>query len=115
LPLLISGFGWAIFNAPNLSAIFGAVSHDQLGAASGVNLTMNRVGNAVGVALAAALFMKYLVDAGVSPTLLHSPESWGTQPAVFMAAFQGTVQAILWSALLATVSSALLNKKKPTG
>ena len=112
LPLLISGFGWAIFNAPNLSAIFGAVPHDQLGAASGVNLTMNRVGNAVGVALAAALFMKYLVDAGVSPTLLHSPQSWSTQPDVFMAAFQGTVKAILWSAMLATISSALLGRKK---
>lgn len=112
MPLLISGFGWAIFNAPNLSAIFGAVSHDQLGAASGVNLTMNRVGNAVGVALAGALFTTYLVDAGVSPTLLHSPQSWGTQPAVFLAAFEGTVRMLLWSALLATVTSALMSKKK---
>ena len=37
LPLLLIGFGWAIFNSPNQSAIMGSVPRDKVGTASGMN------------------------------------------------------------------------------
>jgi hypothetical protein len=67
LPLALWGVGWALFNAPNQSATFGAVTHDKLGAAAGMIATTARTGSAMGVALAATLFSTLLSAAGLSP------------------------------------------------
>ena len=41
-PLALSGLGWALFNAPNQSAILGSVPRDKVGTASGMNTTVAR-------------------------------------------------------------------------
>jgi EmrB/QacA subfamily drug resistance transporter len=64
LPLALWGVGWALFNAPNQSAILGAVSADKIGAAAGMIATTARTGGAIGVAMAATVFSAMLSAAG---------------------------------------------------
>src|SRR5258705_6935773 len=86
-PLLLIGFGWAIFNSPNQSAILGSVPHDKLGTASGMNTTTARTGGAMGVALSATLFTYGLGAAGISRAQIRAPQSWGGAPEIFVPSF----------------------------
>ncbi|MBI2358543.1 MAG: MFS transporter [Deltaproteobacteria bacterium] len=106
LPLALSGLGWAIFNAPNQSAIFGSVPRDKLGVASGVSTTTARVGGAAGVALSAALFTYGLAAAGLSPLQIESPQYWSSAPRIFMGSFRYTVHIINLFTMLSVLFSA---------
>jgi EmrB/QacA subfamily drug resistance transporter len=107
LPQLLMGFGWALFNSPNQSAIMSAVSRDQVGAASGMTVTTARIGGAIGIALSGAIMTHALSAGGLSAEQIESPESWSSNPQQFLAAFAFTVHWLNAFALLAIVFSAL--------
>jgi EmrB/QacA subfamily drug resistance transporter len=107
VPLAVSGLGWAIFNAPNQSAILGAVPHDKIGAASGMIVTTARVGGAMGTALSATLFTYALTMAGLSSVQIESPQSWGSSPEIFFWVFNRTVHIINFFTLFAVFFSAV--------
>jgi predicted MFS family arabinose efflux permease len=111
LPLAVSGLGWAIFNAPNQSAILGSVSHDKVGAASGMIVTTARVGGTMGTALSATLFTYALAMAGLSSLQIESPQSWGSSPEIFFRVFNRTVHIINFFTLLAVFFSAVRGGK----
>lgn len=54
--LAVCGVGMGLFQAPNNSAIMGALPRDRLGAGGGLLATARNVGMAVGVGLAGGLF-----------------------------------------------------------
>jgi EmrB/QacA subfamily drug resistance transporter len=56
LRLFLVGTGTAIFSTPNTASIMSAVSADRLGTASASQTTARTIGNALGFAVAAALF-----------------------------------------------------------
>ncbi|MGO8942154.1 MAG: MFS transporter [Syntrophobacteraceae bacterium] len=55
-PLVMAGFGQALFQAPNNNAIMGSVPKNRLGIASGFLATVRVVGQGFSVALAGAIF-----------------------------------------------------------
>ena len=54
--LIAIGIGTAIFSSPNTSAVMGSVRPDRLGTAAASATTSRTVGQAIGVAIAGALF-----------------------------------------------------------
>jgi len=112
LPLVIWGIGWALFNAPNQSAILGAVSQERIGAAAGMIATTARTGGAIGVALSATLFGYLLTSAGLTGAQANSPDGWRSAPEVFMNSFSTTIYVLSVFTLLAVFSSAVRGAKR---
>ncbi|MCZ6625141.1 MAG: MFS transporter [Deltaproteobacteria bacterium] len=111
-PLVFLGLGWAIFNAPNQSAILGSVPMDKIGAASGMTVTTARIGSTAGIALSAAIFAYGLTTAGLTQLQVESPEGWSSSPEIFMTTFNHTVHIINIFALLAVMFSAVMRGKR---
>ena len=111
LPIALSGFGWAIFNSPNQSAILGSVPREKVGVASGMNTTTARTGGAMGIALAATLFTYGLAAAGLTPAQIVSPQSWGAAPDIFIRSFNHTVHIVNFLTLLSVVFSAVRGRR----
>ena len=112
LPLALWGVGWALFNAPNQSAILGAVSADKIGAAAGMIATTARTGGAIGVAMAATVFSAMLSSAGLSPAQIDSPQSWSAIPESVIGSFNYTVHIINACALMAVFFSAFRGRRR---
>jgi hypothetical protein len=55
-PLVVTGFGQALFQAPNNNAIMGSVPEHRLGIAAGFLATVRVLGQGFSVALAGAIF-----------------------------------------------------------
>jgi EmrB/QacA subfamily drug resistance transporter len=106
-PLALWGLGWGLFNSPNQSAIFGSVSMDKIGAASGMTATAARTGGALGVVMASTLFAYMLTAAGLSQAQIESPQSWSAAPERFIGPFSHTVHIINVLSLLAVFFSAV--------
>jgi EmrB/QacA subfamily drug resistance transporter len=111
-PLALWGVGWALFNAPNQSAILGAVSPDRIGAAAGMIATTARTGGAMGVALSATLFSYLLSAAGLTGSQIDSPQSWHASPDLFVASFNYTVHIVNLFSLCALFFSALRGARR---
>jgi EmrB/QacA subfamily drug resistance transporter len=112
VPQILSGFGWAIFNSPNQSAILGSVARDKVGAAAGMTVTTARIGGAVGIALSGALLTYALSASGLPTQQVESPQSWGAYPELFLQAFSYTVHAVNAFAVLAILVSAVRGGQK---
>jgi EmrB/QacA subfamily drug resistance transporter len=112
IPLAIQGFGWALFNSPNQSAILSAVPMHRVGSASGMVATAARTGGAMGVALSATLFSSVLTAAGVSREQIEAPQSWNTIAGTVITAFDSTVFIISLFSFLAVIFSAARNTKE---
>lgn len=113
-PLALSGLGWAVFNAPNSSAIMGSVPQDRVGAASGTATTTARVGGSMGIALSATIFTYGLTAAGMTHAQTESPMGWGSSPEIFSQTFSHTVHIINFFTLLSVFFSAVRGGKKST-
>jgi len=111
-PLALWGVGWALFNAPNQSAILGSVASDKIGAAAGMIATTARTGGAMGIALATTLLSSLLSAAGLSGAQIESPRSWSAAPETFMGAFNVTVYIVNGFSLLALLLSALRSQRR---
>jgi EmrB/QacA subfamily drug resistance transporter len=111
-PLILNGFGWALFNSPNQSAILGAVPRGQLGTASGMNTTTARTGGAMGVALSATLFTYGLSAAGLSRERIEAPQTWGAAPQAFIQSFNHTVHLVNAVTLLSVFFSAVRGQRR---
>src|SRR5258706_14126634 len=88
IPLVISGFGWSLFQAPNLNGMFNAVAPRHVGSVSGLSLTSANVGNAVGVAMGSLLFLRWLNYFGLTGAGVTPHTQWGRNPAIFTNAFK---------------------------
>lgn len=111
-PLALSGLGWALFNAPNQSAILGSVPRDKVGTASGMNTTVARTGGAMGVALSATVFTYGLAAAGLTGAQIQSPQTWGSAPDIFMRSFNHTVHIVNFFTLLSVFFSAVRGTRR---
>ncbi|MFC1820040.1 MFS transporter [Thermodesulfobacteriota bacterium] len=66
--LAIVGLGFAMFSAPNMSAIMGAVKKRYLGIASGTVSTMRLLGQMMSMAIAMVIFSLFLGKEEISPS-----------------------------------------------
>lgn len=107
LPQLLIGFGWALFNSPNQSAIMSTVPRDKVGAASGMTLTTGRIGGAMGIAISGAIMTYALGANGLTPEQIESPASWSAAPEIFLKSFSFTVHLLNGFALLAIFFAAV--------
>ncbi|MGH7769031.1 MAG: MFS transporter [Candidatus Binatia bacterium] len=106
IPLMGMGLGWSLFASPNLSALFGSVPHDRLGAVSGVTVTAANSANAVGIALASMLFVRWLDWYGVSAARASAYTEWSRAPEAYLSAFQSSWLVFAGFALIAVFFSA---------
>jgi hypothetical protein len=111
LPLVLSGLGWAMFNAPNQNAILSSVPRDKAGAASGMTVTTARIGAASGISFSAAIFTFGLSAAGLTADQIESPHAWSAAPDIFLKNFNHTVHVLNFFALLAVFFSAMRGGK----
>ena len=111
IPLVGMGLGWSLFAAPNLSAVFGSVTADRLGAVSGVSLTAANTAGGVGIAVASLLFAKSLSYYGVAVKEATTHAAWAKDPAAFMAAFQNSWTVFALFAFVAMLTSAVRGKR----
>jgi EmrB/QacA subfamily drug resistance transporter len=96
--LALTGFGQALFQAPNNSALMGSAPRDRQGVASGFLATGRVVGQSMSVALAGAIFASLGgAAAGARLVALHAQEA-PRDPAVITATI-ATQQRIFTSAL----------------
>jgi EmrB/QacA subfamily drug resistance transporter len=107
IPLMILGLGWALFQAPNLSAIFSAVEPRYVGAVSGISLTSANIANAMGVAVGSVLFLRGLNYYGLSGSVVPHYTQWAKSPEIFIRAFQSSWLIISGLAAIAIVTSAM--------
>ncbi len=107
IPLMILGLGWSLFQAPNLSSIFGAVEARHVGAVSGISLTSANIANAIGVAVGSVLFLRGLNYFGLSGSVVPAYTEWAQNPEVFLKAFQISWLIIAAFTAIAIVSSAM--------
>ena len=112
LPLAGMGLGWALFASPNLSALFGSVTSERLGAVSGATVTVANTANAVGIALASLLFSRWLDYYGVPAASATTYEGWRKNPAPYLSAFQNSWAIVAVFALVAVVMSAVREKRR---
>jgi len=106
VPLMAMGLGWSLFASPNLSALFGTVPHNRLGAVSGVTVTTANMANAVGIALASMLFVRWLDWYGVSSASATAYTEWSRTPEAYLSAFQSSWLVFAGFALIAVFFSA---------
>jgi EmrB/QacA subfamily drug resistance transporter len=114
IPLMILGLGWSLFQSPNLSAVFSAVEPRHVGAVSGMSLTAANIANAVGVALASVLFLRWLNYYGLSGSVLPVYTQWAQSPEVFIKAFRSSWLVIAGLTAIAVVTSVLRGADRRT-
>jgi EmrB/QacA subfamily drug resistance transporter len=114
IPLMILGLGWSLLQSPNLSAVFSAVEPRHVGAVSGMSLTAANIANAVGVALASVLFLRWLNYYGLSGSVLPVYTQWAQSPEVFIKAFQSSWLVIAGLTAIAVVTSVLRGADRRT-
>ena len=114
IPLMILGLGWSLFQSPNLSAVFSAVESRHVGAVSGISLTAANIANAVGVAVASVLFLRWLNYYGLSGSVLPVYTQWAQSPEVFIQAFQRSWLVIAGLTAIAVVTSVLRGADRRT-
>ena len=73
--ITIGGAGLSIFLPANNSAIMGFVPQDSLSSASGFLATSRSMGNAMGMALAAAVYSRALGSGGLGEVITASTEA----------------------------------------
>ncbi|HEY2988177.1 MAG TPA: MFS transporter [Candidatus Binatia bacterium] len=106
IPLMGMGLGWALFASPNLSALFGSVAADRLGAVGGATVTAANMANAMGIALASMLFVRWLDWNGVAATGAANYKEWSQAPDAYLSAFHNSWMVFAAVAMLAVVTSA---------
>lgn len=112
LPLMGMGFGWALFASPNLSAIFGSVASERLGAVSGLTVTAANVGNAIGVSLASLCFVRWLGFHGTDFEGATTFTEWTQNPESYLYAFQNSWAIFALFALMAVIASSVRGAQK---
>jgi EmrB/QacA subfamily drug resistance transporter len=115
IPLVLLGVGWALFQAPNLSAIFSAVGPRYVGAVSGISLTSANIANALGVAVGSVLFFRWLNYYGLGGSVVPAYTQWTENPEVFIKAFQNSWRVIAGLTVISIVASAMRGIDKRTG
>jgi EmrB/QacA subfamily drug resistance transporter len=106
--LALCGFGTAIFQSPNNSAVMGSVPRAYLGVASGILATMRNVGMVLGITVAGAVVY------GFAPFATSQPPSSFTsvQCQQFLSAVQWTYVAGAVLAATASLTSIAASKRR---
>jgi EmrB/QacA subfamily drug resistance transporter len=103
-PLLVTGLGQGLFQAPNTRALMGSAPKSTQGTASGILSTGRVIGQSLSVALAGAIFAS--LGGAAAGTLLESQQH--TLPAATVSALQATFVSSFRAALLACAGLAML-------
>jgi EmrB/QacA subfamily drug resistance transporter len=106
-PLVLAGFGWAIFNSPNNNSVFGSVPKSHLGAVGGMMATTSSIGNSIGVAISGLLFLYSLEAAGVHMAAGAPVSAWLTSKEAFARAFNQTARTVNLMTVCAILASAV--------
>jgi hypothetical protein len=101
--LALCGLGMGLIQAPNNSAVMGALPRDRLGSGGGLLATARSVGMVVGVEVAGALFSARAGDGGDLATFLHG----------FALALGGAVAFALLCAVLSLAAGATAGPARP--
>ncbi|MEA1960721.1 MAG: MFS transporter [Bacillota bacterium] len=67
IPLIILGFGYALFSSPNMNAIMGSVEKQYYGIASAAVATMRLIGQMLSMATATVIFALFIGRAEITP------------------------------------------------
>ena len=96
------------------SDIYGSVSRDKLGVASGTIVTTSNTGRVAGTALGGALFSAILSYQGVKLTQGMDYSHWSANPTSFVTAFQQSFLIGAGLCFLSIFFSAVRGKKGST-
>lgn len=111
LSMIVTGFGFGIFQTPNNSAIMGNVPPQNRGIASGTLATMRNTGMVMGVAVSGALF-SYLQSSAADQFEHAGQAGIQLQSSAFVFAMHYTFLAAAVVALLAMTASLLKGSRK---
>ncbi|MDA8218307.1 MAG: DHA2 family efflux MFS transporter permease subunit [Dehalococcoidales bacterium] len=105
--LLLLGFGWGLFLAPNNSSIMGTVPRDQLGMGSGLLALVRNLGLVVGVAVTNAFLLSSIASVSGQASLgaLELSKVSGAEDRDLLLAFdRGLREAYLAAAIFAAIA-----------
>jgi EmrB/QacA subfamily drug resistance transporter len=104
LPLLVAGFGNGFFISPNVQFVVATVARSQVGAASGVVNTAQRVGGAIGIAVIGSVLFGTLHVSGPGPAALAAAFTHSAAHAMAVNVLLALVALVLVFALPRTTS-----------
>ncbi len=112
-PLVVTGFGQALFQPPNNNAILSSVPRRRLGIASGILSTVRVLGQSSGVAISGAIFVS-LGGAQAGAALIQKLGLPAHQlQAVFLHAFHITLVTCMTFASIGVCTSVLRGPRPP--
>lgn len=109
-PLVVAGFGQALFQSPNNNAIMGSVPLHRLGIAAGFLATVRTLGQGFSVALSGAIFTSLGGARAGSLLLQQSATVLGPLQQTFTHAFRMALLACMFIASLGVLASLLRGK-----
>jgi len=108
----LSGLAWAMFNSPNVSAVFSSAGPEKFGQAAGMLMTMFGVGQSVGVVVATLILGLWINRSGMSSTAADGLQAWRSAPGLYLWAFRTVCAFAVAAELGAVVSSAVRPPKQ---
>ena len=106
LPLLVAGVGSGFFISPNVQFVVATVSREQIGAASGVVNTAQRIGGAIGIAVIGSVLFGTLTVKGPGPAALAAAFTHSAALAMAVNVALAVIALVLVFALPKTASGA---------
>lgn len=104
LPLTVAGLGNGFFISPNVQFVVATVARSQVGAASGVVNTAQRIGGAIGIAVIGSVLFGTLMVSGPGPAALAAAFTHSAAHAMAVNVVLGLVALVLVFALPRTAS-----------
>lgn len=111
-PLVVTGFGQALFQSPNNNAIMGSVPRHRLGIASGFLATVRVLGQGFSVALAGAIFTSLGGAKAGALLIQHRTQPVGQLQDTFVHAFHVAMITCMIIATIGVFTSLLRGQAK---
>jgi EmrB/QacA subfamily drug resistance transporter len=110
--LMLAGFGQALFQSPNNSALLGSAPQNRQGLASGLLATGRVIGQSLSVACAGAVFAALGGTWAGQVLLTHTGADVTTAQSVFLHAFSGAMRVLAGFAALAALTSLVRGRER---
>jgi EmrB/QacA subfamily drug resistance transporter len=112
LRLMMAGFGQALFQSPNNSALLGSAPPNRQGLASGLLATGRVIGQSLSVAFTGAAFAALGGAAAGLALMTHTATNEAVERGIFLHAFSSAMQLLAAFAALAALTSLVRGRER---
>jgi MFS family permease len=112
LRLMLAGFGQALFQSPNNSALLGSAPPNRQGLASGLLATGRVIGQSLSVAFTGAAFAAFGGAAAGLALMTHTAKNEAVERGIFLHAFSSAMQLLAAFAALAALTSLVRGRER---